>query len=293
MLEGRAMLDVLVRSFTAAGHTAVYPTSGPLLKAGRAVKTQDFDHAVETLARQCDAGLMVAPDELLGDLTALVEENTVNLGCPSGAVRLCADKLATSQILSSAGIHAPRTSTDADDGTFEPGEKIVVKPRWGCASEHTTLAEYNGATRIPADFVATGFIEGDHLSASIIAAADRILLLSVNRQNIRISSGNIQYCGGTVGIDSGRNREIFETAALAATKLGCRGYVGVDIVLSKQPWVIDVNPRPTTSIIGLRRVMDAGLGELLLGARFGGLPEYVSLKGEYTFTKSELAASDQ
>lgn len=290
LLEGRAMLDVLVRSFTVSGHTAVYPTSGPLLPAGRAVKTADFEHAVETLARQCDAGLVVAPDELLGDLTALVEENTINLGCPSGSVRLCADKLATSQVLAAAGINAPKTVTASDKGSFAPGEKIVVKPRWGCASEHTTLVEYNSTTSLPADFVATGYIEGEHLSASLIAA-DRTLLLSVNRQNIRISGGNIQYDGGTVGIDSGRNREMFETAALAAAKLGCRGYVGVDIVLSEEPWVIDVNPRPTTSIIGLDRVMDARLGELILGARFGGLPENVSLNDEFTFTKSDLAAS--
>jgi len=30
LLEGRAMLDVLVKSFVAAGHDVLYPTSGPV-----------------------------------------------------------------------------------------------------------------------------------------------------------------------------------------------------------------------------------------------------------------------
>ena len=34
LLEGRAMLDVLIKSFTASGHRVTYPTSGPLISTG-------------------------------------------------------------------------------------------------------------------------------------------------------------------------------------------------------------------------------------------------------------------
>ncbi|MCL7412340.1 MAG: hypothetical protein M8353_01810, partial [ANME-2 cluster archaeon] len=43
LLEGRAMLDVLVRSFTASGHRVLYPTGGTVLQSGAAVKTDDFE----------------------------------------------------------------------------------------------------------------------------------------------------------------------------------------------------------------------------------------------------------
>jgi len=296
LLEGRTMLDVLARSFMAAGHNVVYPTSGPVLPAGTAVKTKDFDRSVEELSVQCDAALVVAPDELLGDLTEIVEENTLNLGCPSGSVRLCADKLECTRILENKGINVPATTISGAPDVFSPGDKLVLKPRWGCASEDTTLTRYSCATMIPEGFVATRYIEGEHLSASLVVGNDTgsqpqpplTLPLTVNRQNISIGS-NIQYNGGTVGVDSGRNQELFRAAQHSAEALGCRGYVGVDIVLADKPWVIDVNPRLTTSIIGISKVMEEELGELILKAHSGDLPFSVNITNEYNFTKADLA----
>ncbi len=286
LLEGRAMLDVIVRSFIASGHRVFYPTSSTVLQSGTAVKTDHFEQTVEQLSSQCDAGLVVAPDELLGDLTELVEENTVNLGCPSGSVRACADKLECARILVKEGIKVPDTIISGDQDVFSLGDRVVLKPRWGCASEDTTLTRYSCATMIPDGFVATRYIEGEHLSASLVVG-DTVLPLTINEQNVKIGN-DIMYDGGTVGIDCGRNYEVFETAIRTARALGCRGYVGVDIVLGDEPWVIDVNPRPTTSIIGIEKVMDAGLGELLLGAGFWGLPDSVGITGEFGFTKADL-----
>ena len=298
LLEGRAMLEVLVRSFMAVGHNVVYPTSGPVLPAGTAVKTKDFDQSVEELSAQCDAALVLAPDELLGDLTEIVEENTMNLGCPSGSARLCADKLESTRILENEGIKVPATTVSGEPNVFSLGDKLVLKPRWGCASEDTTLTRYSCATVIPEGFVATRYIEGGHLSASLVVEDDtqsrsqsqspRILPLTVNRQNISIGN-KIQYNGGTVGVDTGRNQELFRAARRSAEALGCRGYVGVDIVLADKPWVIDVNPRLTTSIIGISKVMEEELGELILKAHSGDLPFSVNITNEYNFTKDDLA----
>ena len=292
MLEGRAMLDVLVRSFTAVGHNVVYPTSGTVLPAGTAVKVNDFDRSVEELSAQCDAALVLAPDELLGDLTEIVEGNTVNLGCPSGSVRLCADKLECTRILENEGIKVPATTVSGEQNVFSHGDRVVLKPRWGCASEDTTLTRYSCATMIPEGFVATRYIEGEHLSASLVVGDDTqspsVLPLTVNRQNISIGS-KIQYNGGTVGVDTGRNQELFRVAKRSAEALGCQGYVGVDIVLADEPWVIDVNPRLTTSIIGISKVMEEELGELILKAHYCDLPFSVNITNEYNFTKADMA----
>jgi len=302
LLEGRAMLDVLAKSFIAAGHKVVYPTSGPVLPAGTAVKTNNFDRSVEELSAQCDAALVVAPDELLGDLTEMVEKNTINLGCPPGSVRLCADKLKCTRILENEGINVPATIISGEPNVFSLGDRVVLKPRWGCASEDTTLTRYSCATMIPEGFVATRYIEGEHLSASLVVGNDTqsrsqsqsplplppmTLPLTVNRQNISIGS-KIKYNGGTVGVDTGRNQELFQAAQRSAKALGCLGYVGVDIVLADKPWVIDVNPRPTTSIIGISKIMEEELGELILKAHSGDLPFSVNITNEYDFTKADL-----
>jgi predicted ATP-grasp superfamily ATP-dependent carboligase len=51
---------------------------------------------------------------------------------------------------------------------------------------------------------------------------------------------------------------------------------------------VDVNARPTTSIIGIARVMQEEIGGLILQARFGGMAKKVTVEGEYIFEKHEL-----
>jgi predicted ATP-grasp superfamily ATP-dependent carboligase len=59
-------------------------------------------------------------------------------------------------------------------------------------------------------------------------------------------------------------------------------------VVGDLPRVVDVNARPTTSIIGIARVMREELADLMLKAKFGGLPCGVTLEGQWTFKKSDL-----
>ncbi len=279
MLEGKAMLGALVRSFVSCGHEVFYPTAGAQLGTGKAVKTADFEEAVEKLSRECDAALVIAPDEMLGDLTEIVEDNTENLGCPSESVRLCADKLRCTHMLEKENLPVPETI-----GSGEYNGDFVIKPRFGCASEGIHKSK-SGALK--EGFIATQFIEGEHLSASVITGRTQ-LPLTVNKQLIEIND-SISYKGGTVGYSCGRNNEIIEVAKKTAKVLGCRGYAGVDMVLGDKPYVVDVNPRPTTSIIGIARVLQAEIADLILKSRFGELPEEVNVKGSFAFKKEELS----
>ncbi|HEY9207149.1 MAG TPA: ATP-grasp domain-containing protein [Candidatus Methanoperedens sp.] len=278
MLEGQAMLWTLVRSFVSCGHEVLYPTGGMKLNAGEAVITGNFEESIARVSGECDAGLVIAPDEMLGDLTEVIEKNTVNLGCPSDSVRLCADKLECTRALERGNIPVPETI-----GSGRYSGDYVIKPRYGCASEGIHKSK-RGA--LDEGFIATRFIPGEHLSASLITGRTQ-LLLTVNRQLIEFND-KISYTGGTVPYYCRRNTEIVETAKKTMKLLGCRGYAGVDIVLGDKPYVVDVNPRPTTSIIGITRVIETEIADLILRAKFGELPESVGVNGSFTFKKEEL-----
>lgn len=279
MLEGRAMLGTLVRSFVSCGHDVFYPTAGTKLDAGQAVRMEGFENALEKLSRKCDAALVIAPDEILGDLTELVEENTENLGCPSDSVRLCADKLKCTSRLEREKLPVPETIGSGEyDGDF------VIKPRFGCASEGVHKSK---SGTLKEGFIATEYIEGEHVSASVITGKTQ-LPLTVNKQLIEIND-NISYKGGIVPYRCGRNEEVIDVAKKTVKVLGCRGYAGVDIVLGDKPYVVDVNPRPTTSIIGIARVLETEIADLILKSKFGELPEKVGIKGSFTFKKEELS----
>lgn len=278
ILEGRAMLGTLLHSFVACGHEVLYPTYGMVLEAGTPVTAGRFEDTLEKISKVCDAGLVIAPDEMLGGLTQIVEENTFNLGCPSHAVRLCADKLECTRALEKENIPVPETK-----GSGEYNGDYVIKPRFGCACEgiHKSSA---GVLRD--GFIATKFIKGEHISASIMTGSTQ-LALTVNRQLIEIDD-EISYEGGIVPYYCDRNDEIIAVAKKTVKALGCRGYAGVDIVLGDMPYVVDVNPRPTTSIIGISRVMEEEIADLMLRAGFGELPDLVKITGSFKFIKNEL-----
>lgn len=279
MLEGKAMLQTLVRSFVKCGNEVMYPSRGIKLEAGKAVMTTGFEGTLTQLSRKCDAALVIAPDEILGDLTEIIEKNTQNLGCPSDSIRLCADKLECTLALSHANIPVPETIGEGEyEGDF------VLKPRFGCASEGI---HRKNKGKLEAGFIATQFIEGEHLSVSLITGKTQ-LPLTVNKQLIETRE-NFSYKGGIVPYHCERNEEIIDVAKKTASVLGCRGYAGVDIVLGDRPYVIDVNPRPTSSIIGISRVMEAQIADLILRSRFGDLPDHVEINGNFTFAKEDLS----
>ncbi len=279
MLEGRAMLETLARSFTACGHDVLYPSAGTRVKTGKAVKTSRFEDSIKEISKVCDAGLVIAPDEIHGDLTEIIEDNTENLGCPSDSVRLCADKMESTLRLRENDIPVPETI-----GTGKYCGDFIIKPRFGCASEGIFRSQKG---TLKEGLVATRFVDGEHISASIITGKTQ-LLLTINRQFIDFGD-SISYKGGMVPYPCRKEKEIAEIAKRTTKVLGCRGYAGVDIVIGDKPYVVDVNPRPTTSLIGIAQVMKAQIADLILRSRFGELPEKVDVEGCFTFIKDELS----
>ncbi|MBN2110517.1 MAG: ATP-grasp domain-containing protein [Methanosarcinaceae archaeon] len=284
MLEGAAMLRTLVESFSRLGHEVSYLSSGPKLAAGKVItsSTDDFEKVLEDEACRCDAGLVIGPDGILAGLTEIIESNTTNLGCSAESVRLCADKLECTRVLQSSSIDVPRLIFGDHEGL------CVIKPRFGCASEGIRISFCNDAED---GCFANEYIEGEHLSVSLISGK-KILPLSVNRQFIEINStkpgSQVRYHGNMIPYRTDDENELFAVAGATARALKCNGYIGIDIVQGEKNYVVDVNPRPTSAIFGLSRVMKAEIGELLLKNISGELPDSVELKGEFSFTKEDF-----
>jgi len=76
---------------------------------------------------------------------------------------------------------------------------------------------------------------------------------------------------------------------------GLKGYVGVDITLSKEgPVVMEVNPRLTTSYVGLRRVVNFNPAEAIVDAAIRReLPKNVQKRGYTFFSKVEVPSCTQ
>lgn len=261
--EGRAMLITLKRLFEQAGCKVFVP--------------DDFGDGLKKLASSCDCGLIIAPDDQLEKYTAFIENNCINLGCSSRVVRLCADKQETTELLLYNGLSAPRL-------VHEKGIKCVAKPRYGCASEGVHIA--HGPVDMEG-YISTEYIDGEHLSVSLIGGKT-ILPLTLNKQHIHFEKNAIAYDGNDVNIGHPAKEEIFDAASKAGNMLGCKGLFGIDVVYGDKPYIVDVNPRPTTAVLGLARVLQTNVAELILQSHFGTLPDRVETAGHFTFTKHDL-----
>ena len=137
-----------------------------------------------------------------------------------------------------------------------------------------------GAT-LRADFLAQDLVAGEAASVSLIVGS-RVVDLGLNSQRMRWRP-TIEYLGGETDWGHVRAGEgiAFARAAVAALATAgaplC-GYVGVDLLLGRDGVsVIEVNPRLTTSYIGLRLSVRENLAGLILDAATGGpLPERVT-----------------
>lgn len=269
--EGEAMLRVLKMSFERCGFEVVTPSRG------------NFAVEIQRLARNCDVGLVIAPDHLLSYFTKVLEEQTHNLGCGSLAAALCANKQKTGKILRSHGIAVPE----------EPGDGLkVVKPILGYGSIGVRLTNCEPGE---GEF-SQRYIDGENVSVSLIGSrvvgeaclyfsGKSPLLLAVNRQFIDIRDGYFSYTGGETPIIHPREDELIDTGKKVVSILGCQGYAGVDMVVADRIYVVDVNPRITTSILGIATVMKEEIADLLVRASHGSLPPAVHLSGHVRFQK--------
>jgi len=262
---------VLSGSFSRIGHEVITPGKG------------DFAGEIERLAPLCDLGLVIAPDHLLPGFTKILEDLTHNLGCSSLVAAVCGNKVMTGQILARHGVMVP--------GKAEPGLR-VVKPIHGCGSQGVRLTDGPAGE----DEFEQRYIEGEHLSASLVGSRNTgeaclyysgnpPLALALNRQLIEVREGAFHYLGGETPVDHPRSGEILGIARKAVTVLGCQGYAGVDMVVADRIYVVDVNPRITTSLIGIAAVMEEEIAGILIGASRGKGPEMVHLRGRARFTK--------
>lgn len=268
--EGAAMFNTVKQSFERCGYEVVQPGCG------------DFAAEIERLAPQCAMGLVIAPDNLLARYTQILEQQTHNLGCGFMTVALCANKVQTEKILRSHGVPVPSEVTAG---------KRIIKPVKGCGAQAVRVSD----GPVGDGEFAQQYIEGEHFSVSLVASrvigdacayytGKPPLVLAINRQHIEQGAdGAIHYRGGETPVHPARESEIIEIAKKTIIVLGGQGYCGVDVVVSDKVYVVDVNPRITTSLVGIAACMKEEIADILVDASKGGGPEQVHLTGSVHF----------
>jgi len=272
----------------------------------RAVAAGEYEEALRSALSQCDAALIVAPetDGILAKISRIAAETGVLLlGSSPEAILLAGNKADCHQLFITAGLPTPLTRTasyhSAPRVAAEMNYPLVVKPLDGVGCEGLCLVQRPAELGLALNMVKKTsqhpqillqrYVPGKHVSVSLLVSGERILPLSLNEQ--RIEAGcPFHYLGGKVPLAHPAANQAFDLAQAAIRLIpGLQGYVGVDMVLAQEKeYLIEINPRITTSYIGLRRVAEANLAELIWNAcRWGRMPDQLELRGQVTFSKSD------
>jgi predicted ATP-grasp superfamily ATP-dependent carboligase len=179
------------------------------------------------------------------------------LGPSPGAVALTADKLTLARLWAAAGVPTPPTYP----GTPPPPPPWVVKPRDGCGSAGVALAD-----AVPDGMVAQPFIRGVAASVAFVICDGPTVALAPAAQHL---DDSFRYRGGSAPLPAALTLRAAAVARRAVDAVrGLAGYVGVDVILGDdgRDWAVEINPRLTTSYVGLRVLALDNLAEMMLAA---------------------------
>ena len=323
LCEGFAMLRTLTADFKAAGHSVTTALDSRIAKLNPPVEadcvvpvfsSQEAQVNFKKMAEQADAAYVIAPetDGVLRSLVELVEQTgTASLNCPARAIEKVSDKAVFYECLRELGLPLPKTImfgvTDALNKIVETigGSlelPLIFKPSDGVScgglsvarNENQVAAAVSKIKRETASksFLVQELINGAAASVSMLSTGNHVAPVSLNQQDVTLKTPEAisMYSGGVVPFEHPLRAEAFAVAEKIAKSFpSLRGYIGVDFVLTEsEAMPIEVNPRLTTSYVGLRRTVSFNPAQAILNAVLNReLPTSIQSRGYVCFSKVE------
>jgi predicted ATP-grasp superfamily ATP-dependent carboligase len=315
------MLRCVVADFKAAGHQVAVilderlsrfnpPLDADFILQGfSGVSPQEI---ISTNASSNDAILIIAPEteQTLQKLVKVVEQTgKIVLNCTSDAISTFSGKAHLTDYLQRNGYSTPKTliletgkqttelkAAIASQLTFP----LVFKPVDGTSCN--AISRVNTAQEIEAAiqkiknqstcprFIIQEYVTGLAASVSLISNGKKAVAVSLNKQQVTLAGPDGESCyeGGCVPLEHPlKARALSVTEHLVEAFAGLRGYVGVDVVLADdRVYIVDVNPRLTTSYVGLHAASAFNVAQAIVDAvTQAKLPEKCAYSAVAFFSK--------
>jgi predicted ATP-grasp superfamily ATP-dependent carboligase len=323
LCEGFGMLRTLTADFKAAGHSVTTTLDSRIAKLNSPVEadcvvpvffSQEAQANLKKMAEQADAAYVIAPetDGVLRRLVGLVEQTgTVSLNCSARAIEKVSDKAVFYECLRNLGLPLPKTlmfsvtdNLNKIKATLRSSLEfpLIFKPSDGVSCDGLSVArnENQAAAAVSKikrettskHFLVQELINGAAASVSLLSTGNHIAPISLNQQDVTLKTPEAlsSYSGGAVPFEHPLRAEAFAVAEKIAKSFpSLRGYIGVDFVLTESEAVpIEVNPRLTTSYVGLRRTVSFNPAQAILNAALNReLPTSIQSRGYACFSKVE------
>ncbi len=240
---------------------------------------------------------IIAPEfsEILYNLTNIVKVKNKNLlSVNLSGIKLATHKFKTFEFFNKNHINTPKTyliphvENHFDrDFIIEMFRRfncpVVIKQEDGVGAEgifyieteeqiHKLFTDPEEKLEREKDYILQEYIEGEHLSVSLIGTPSIPIILSINAQNVDLTTKNnkSKYFGGYTPIEN--FKEIKQELLKIFNKLNLSdlpSYYGIDFIRKRDGkiYFIEINPRLTTSYIGIRNIIDCNPAKLILNSK--------------------------
>ena len=280
--EGDLMLQSLLRDLSDIPDVVISTTRDHRLTGSATLPAEvvsipcesDFDACWQGCVQAADAVWLIAPEtdgvlESLGN--RVMASGKLLLGCSPASVEIAASKSATSEVLTRYGllsvpIYHP-TDVSFGEGPW------VAKPDDGAGCEDTHRFENEPSLRAWLHLsgrmdthIVQPLLSGEAASLSMLCKNGKAWLLTCNRQLIQLNHDDFSYHGSIINGMAQYWQAFEDIAARVAQALpGLAGYVGVDLIVAEAGMtVLEINPRLTTSYVGMHRAIGFNPARLVL-----------------------------
>ncbi len=287
--EGFGMLRTLCSALRELGHDTTALVSRTYAKEAGYLGSTELEYGSEDpigdagrISGEFDAACVIAPEShgILSRLSREVAQNCRLLSCPAETVDAVSNKIRASELVertSSLLKVAPGRQVDADPGQIAAASRriglpCILKPTEGAGGEGSYII------RSPEDFARAGarlaasghrsgivqkLIQGRHHSVTFLARGSEATLLSVNTQSIVLSQG-VRYAGGSCPYPFEAEDDLRRDLRRIVEESKLQGLMGLDFVYDgSAAYFMEINPRMTTSCIGLSKTVEPGLGSFI------------------------------
>ena len=150
--------------------------------------------------------------------------------------------------------------------------KLIAKPRFGVDCESIKIIsskrdidELENIYPTGSRFIIQEYIPGDVCSVCLISDGKEALPISLNKQIVEIGDDGGEYLGGYVPYEHPEKEKAFAVAKRACEFIpGLKGFIGVDLIIADDVYLIEINSRFTTSYVGLQKVSKINIGKAII-----------------------------
>lgn len=265
--EGRAMFDALRRDALAIPNLELLTLECPFAAEERM--------RFQSLAAKGDWSLIIAPETegiLLERCRWVDEAGGRFLGPTAEAIQRTGDKWETYLAWTKWGIKTAETWLGPSPLKCQ---RVVRKLREGAGSQGMEIVHPRQIGTVDPRWLFQEYIPGQAVSFAVLIdpVGNRLPLLPASQHLAQ--DGSFRYLGGSLPVDASLTKRVISLAMHALDAIpGLCGFVGVDLVLGEntdgsQDYAIEINPRLTTSYVGLRTMAEDNLLGLLLDMAAG------------------------